>query len=507
MDEYYCPKCGAVLNNQDGFDPNCGTWVCTECGEQLMDDDIYNNDSFEGVAWYCDKCGALLNRQSGFSDSYGSWTCTECGYTNGTTEDDISEEPAEFTCPNCGVALDFQPGFSRYDDDWECTACGAHLHHTFSSDEYSVVEEPKHRCPSCGAGLDNQWGYDDYQDNWTCTECGAHLHHSYSGDDYTVMEHICPSCGSPLDIQWGYSSYDDDWKCTECGAHLHREFSSDAYEEVEKDDDGFDDNIKGASASGYYSYSSPSSSYSSPSSSKSTNSYTAKSNNNTKNNSTWSSKQAYTNQPSQNTANKAKIKPKKKINWKRSFIGIVLITIFLLAGIACYEISLLTSIGYSSTDLIGQNYEFVESVFADLGFTDINTTEIPDLPLERQSEENKVDYIKIGMAESFEKDTKYPSNFPIEITYHTLEKYAVPMSSKEAKGANYEDVVKSFEDAGFEKITLQVEYDIITGWLTDDGEVKSVSVNEDTKFAKGDEYRADAEVVITYHTYKKNKPK
>lgn len=519
MNEYYCPKCGAILNDQDGFDPNCGTWVCTECGEQLMDDDIYNNDSFEGVAWYCDKCGALLNRQPGFSDSYGSWTCTECGHTNGTTEDDISEEQAEFTCPNCGVALDFQPGFSRYDDDWECTACGAHLHHTFSSDEYSVVEEPKHRCPSCGAGLDNQWGYDDYQDNWTCTECGAHLHHSYSGDDYTVMEHICPSCGAPLDIQWGYSKYDDDWECTECGAHLHREFSSDDYDEVQTDDDSSNYNIKGAPINDYYSYSysSPSSPYNSPSSSKSTNSDTTKKNNTTKNNTTKndtiknnnnrSSKQSYTSQPSQNSANKAKIEPKKKINRKRYFIGAVLITIFLLVGSACYEISLLTSIGYSSTDLIGQNYEFVESVFADLGFADINITEIPDLPLERQSEENKVDYIKIGIAESFEKDSRYPSNFPVEITYHTLEKYAVPMSSKEAKGANYEDVVNSFKNAGFEKISLQVEYDIITGWLTDEGEVKSVTVNEDKKFAKGDEYRADAEVVITYHTYKKNKPK
>lgn len=157
--------------------------------------------------------------------------------------------------------------------------------------------------------------------------------------------------------------------------------------------------------------------------------------------------------------------------------------------------------------MIGQNYEFVESVFVEAGFTDINTSEIPDLPIERKSEENKVDYIKTGIAESFEKDSKYPSNFPVEITYHTLEMYAVPMSSKEAKGANYEDVVKSFEDAGFEKITLLVEYDIITGWLTDDGEVKSVTVNEDEKFAKGDEYRADAEIVITYHTYKKNKPK
>ena len=96
MDEYYCPNCGADLSEQDGFDPSCGTWTCTSCGTHLMDDDIYEGDSYEGVAWYCDECGALLNRQSGFSDSYDSWVCTECGHSNGLTEDDIYDSEEDY---------------------------------------------------------------------------------------------------------------------------------------------------------------------------------------------------------------------------------------------------------------------------------------------------------------------------------------------------------------------------------------------------------------------------
>ena len=96
MDEYFCPNCGAILNDQDGFDPSCGSWTCTCCGEHLMDDDVYEGDFYEGVAWYCDACGALLNRQSGFSDSYGSWICTECGHINGTTESDIYESEDDY---------------------------------------------------------------------------------------------------------------------------------------------------------------------------------------------------------------------------------------------------------------------------------------------------------------------------------------------------------------------------------------------------------------------------
>ena len=52
MDEYFCPNCGAILNDQYGFAPDGGTWRCTECGELLVDDDVYNGDSFEGIAWY-----------------------------------------------------------------------------------------------------------------------------------------------------------------------------------------------------------------------------------------------------------------------------------------------------------------------------------------------------------------------------------------------------------------------------------------------------------------------
>lgn len=73
------------------------------------------------------------------------------------------------------------------------------------------------------------------------------------------------------------------------------------------------------------------------------------------------------------------------------------------------------------------------------------------------------------------------------------------------KGMNYLDVIDGFEKAGFVNVTTDVKYDIVIGWLTDDGEVKSVSINGDKKFDSDDEYRLDAEVVITYHTWKKNR--
>ena len=89
MGEFFCPNCGATLNDQSGFTPTVGLWACTECGMLLMDEETYENKILGGVAWYCDNCDTLLNEQDGFTDVSGWWRCTKCGCINGTTEADI----------------------------------------------------------------------------------------------------------------------------------------------------------------------------------------------------------------------------------------------------------------------------------------------------------------------------------------------------------------------------------------------------------------------------------
>lgn len=368
-----------------------------------MDDDVYEGDSFEGVAWYCDSCGTLLNRQYGFSDSYGSWTCTDCGHNNRTTEDDIISENI-----------------------------------------------PRFRCPKCGAGLDNQWYFSDY------------LY---------------------------------DWSCTECGARLHREYSFDEFDEVVTDDNSgnsnnyVDDNEDVNSDSSDYFYSTA---YSSP---KSTcvDSYS-------------SNASEYSRSP-QSSYEDTHIPIQKRRNWKLRILCVLLLVVATLIVGVYYEIRLLTPVGRASSAMIGKKYETVVKSMEHAGFTNIRVDEIADLPLSRISEDNKVVSVKIGGIEEFRAVAKFPSNFPVVITYHSIEKYPLPISSKDSKGSNYQDIMKVFKEAGFNRISFEVEYDIITGWITDDGEVKAVSVNGDNWFFAGDDYRADAEIVITYHTYRKNKPK
>lgn len=82
---------------------------------------------------------------------------------------------------------------------------------------------------------------------------------------------------------------------------------------------------------------------------------------------------------------------------------------------------------------------------------------------------------------------------------------AVPASASDYKYENYQDVQKDLEDAGFTNITTEVLYDIVLGW-TDEGEVKSVSIDGRTDYEKGEVFNMDAPIVITYHMKEEDNP-
>lgn len=63
---------------------------------------------------------------------------------------------------------------------------------------------------------------------------------------------------------------------------------------------------------------------------------------------------------------------------------------------------------------------------------------------------------------------------------------------------NYEDVTYRLNRLGFTDISYRVQYDIIFG-ITKEGSVASVSIAGISKYSKGDIFKVDDPVVITYH--------
>lgn len=188
------------------------------------------------------------------------------------------------------------------------------------------------------------------------------------------------------------------------------------------------------------------------------------------------------------------------------FIAILISIALMFGSYAYYEYQKLIPIGYEEDALVGLEYNKVVEMLKNSGFTYVTTEDISDLSLDEESNANLVTDIRLDEKPTFDEDTKYAYDKHIVVVYHSLKLSTPPITSKEAKGTNYTDVVDKFKDAGFINVKTNIIYDIITGWVTDDGEVKSVTINGDEDFDTYGEYRPDAEVVITYHTYKKNDP-
>ena len=70
------------------------------------------------------------------------------------------------------------------------------------------------------------------------------------------------------------------------------------------------------------------------------------------------------------------------------------------------------------------------------------------------------------------------------------------------EGRNYQKVVSELEDLGFTNITLKRANDLVTGWITKEGTIKSISINGINDFTDGDSFAYDDEIVIIVHTFK-----
>ena len=108
---------------------------------------------------------------------------------------------------------------------------------------------------------------------------------------------------------------------------------------------------------------------------------------------------------------------------------------------------------------------------------------------------------------NFENDNqKNNSNNTQNNNTTTSNEISLPASSSDYKNQSYADVLDDFETAGFTNIKLKAIYDLITGWLTSDGEIEEVLVNGASSFTKGDVYPKDTEIIIVYHTWESDEP-
>ena len=209
---------------------------------------------------------------------------------------------------------------------------------------------------------------------------------------------------------------------------------------------------------------------------------------------------------------KRKLERKRKTIKKIKYCFILAILIFLI-GITIFAYYKYTEhqksieVGISSTYAVGKDYQTIVNDLENNGFTNIHTYPDYDLEYENISQENTISEIEIHGKNFFDESSRYPYDSNIYIKYHMVKNICLPISAKEAKKMNYNELTKLLSESGFVNIKTQAEYDLITGWINKDGSVDEITINGETKFTKNSTYRPDVEILITYHTFEKNNDK
>ncbi len=83
-------------------------------------------------------------------------------------------------------------------------------------------------------------------------------------------------------------------------------------------------------------------------------------------------------------------------------------------------------------------------------------------------------------------------------------KIYVGVSLENMKALNYLDVIDQLQGRGFNNIRAIAIKDLVTGILVSDGQIEDITINGERYFGEDSAYPADAEIIITYHTYKWN---
>lgn len=119
-----------------------------------------------------------------------------------------------------------------------------------------------------------------------------------------------------------------------------------------------------------------------------------------------------------------KAKTKSWLKKNKLFVVIVVLAVLVLGGVS----TLITSVnenkgkivvGYSNSDFVGQNYENVEKILKEQGFTNIELKEQKDISVDWLYKDGEVAEVIVGYSTDYNEKTKMSPTDKIIIKYHS----------------------------------------------------------------------------------------
>ena len=152
----------------------------------------------------------------------------------------------------------------------------------------------------------------------------------------------------------------------------------------------------------------------------------------------------------------------------------------------------------SAGEYVGENFNVVIADLEQAGFENIEIIEIQDLTGTSDLNDGDVGEISIDGNCTFQKETKFTKDANVIITYHTIKKIKIPISSKEIQNYRYDEIVKILQDAGFTNVTSNEIYDLDPD-MTDVEFENEVTIGIHNSFEKEQEIPFDANIAVICH--------
>lgn len=154
---------------------------------------------------------------------------------------------------------------------------------------------------------------------------------------------------------------------------------------------------------------------------------------------------------------------------------------------------------------IGEDYQKISDMLSSIGFTNIELKPLDDLKMDELKKSGEVVSVLINEKELSEAG-ELNLLAQVEIQYHseqqaTDNEIKITATSKDFSGENYKDVVTTLEEMGFTNVKPVALGDLKKGWIHGEGEVKEVSIGGVTKFAVGEVFDKNVEILVSYHSF------
>lgn len=159
---------------------------------------------------------------------------------------------------------------------------------------------------------------------------------------------------------------------------------------------------------------------------------------------------------------------------------------------------------------VGQERTTVELQLRGIGFDDISCVRITEKT--GKAKPGQVLGVTIAGQADFKERDWFAADAEIAIIYYdplTAEEIkaahagevTVPDAAKRYLGRGYQQVMQELSDAGFTNLVTEAQKDLKHGWLNRNDSIARITIGGQSQFEKGDWFKPDAIVRLTYHTF------